>query len=72
MMAKRKKRTKVQPKKRAKVRRASSAARGKTRKASKQRAGGIKRTIARAKPKRGREEGCAEKRTADEATNPCG
>jgi hypothetical protein len=51
-MAKRKKRTKVQPKKRAKVRRASSAARGKTRKASKQRAGGIKRTIARAKPKR--------------------
>jgi hypothetical protein len=51
-MAKRKKRTKVQPKKRAKVRIASSAARGKTRKASKQRAGGIKRTIARAKPKR--------------------
>ena len=51
-MAKRKKLTKVQAKKRAKVRRASSAARGKTSKASKQGAGGIKRTIARAKPKR--------------------
>jgi len=42
----------VQPKKRAKVRRGSSAARGKTRKASKQRAGVTKQTIARAKPKR--------------------
>ena len=51
-MAKRKKPTKVQPKKRAKARRASSAARGKTRKAAKQRAGGTKRTIARANPKR--------------------
>jgi hypothetical protein len=61
-MAKRKKRTKVQPKKRAKVRRASSAARGKTRKASKQRAGGIKRTIARAKPKRAGAKKAARKR----------
>ncbi len=51
-MAKRKKRAKVQPKRRAKVRRGSSATRGKTRKAAKQRAGGTKRTIARAKPKR--------------------
>ncbi len=51
-MAKRKKRAKVQPTKRAKVRSGSSAARGKTRKASKQRAGGIRRTIARAKAKR--------------------
>jgi hypothetical protein len=51
-MARRKKLTKVQPKKRAKVRRGSSAARGKTHKASKQRAGGIRRTIARAKPER--------------------
>ena len=42
----------MQPKKRAKVRRGSSAARGKTRKASKQRAGVTKQTIARAKPKR--------------------
>jgi hypothetical protein len=52
IMTKRTKRTKVQPKKRAKVRRGSSAAHGKTRKASKQRAGGTKQTIARAKPKR--------------------
>ena len=51
-MAKRTKRTKVQPKKRAKVRRGRSAARGKTRKAPKQRAGGTKRTIATTKPKR--------------------
>jgi hypothetical protein len=51
-MAKRKKRAKVQPKKRVKFRRGSSAARSKTRKGSKQRATGTKRTIARAKPKR--------------------
>jgi hypothetical protein len=51
-MAKGKKRAKVQSNKRAKLRRGSSAARGKTHKASKQRARGTKRTIARAKPKR--------------------
>jgi hypothetical protein len=61
-MAKRKKRTKVQPKKRATVRRGSSAARGKTRKASKQRAGGTKRTIARVKPKRAGAKKAARKR----------
>ncbi len=51
-MARRKKRAKAQPKKRAKLRRGSSAARGKARKAFKQ-ARGTKRTIARAKPKQG-------------------
>ena len=50
-MAKRKKRTKVQSKKRVNVRSGSSAARSKTRKASK-RARATKRTIARVKPKR--------------------
>jgi hypothetical protein len=51
-MAKRKKRAKVQPKKRARLRRGSSAARGKTRKASKQRTKGTRRRIAGANPKR--------------------
>ena len=51
-MAKRKKRAKVQAEKRVKIRRGSSAARRKTRKASKQRPSGTKRTIASAKPKR--------------------
>ena len=50
-MAKRKKRAKAQSKKRAKLRRGSSAARRKTRKASKP-ARGTKRTVARARPKR--------------------
>jgi hypothetical protein len=48
-MAKRKKRAKVQPKKRARLRRGSSAAR----KAFKQGEKGTKRTIARATPKAG-------------------
>lgn len=51
-MAKRKNRLKVQPKKRAKLRRRSSAVRGKARKVSKPARGkATKRTVAGAKPK---------------------
>ncbi len=66
-MAKRKKRAKVQPKKRARLRRGSSAAR----KAFKQREKGTKRTIARAKPKRaGAEESCEKKELQMKPTSP--
>ncbi len=52
-MAKRKKRAKVQPKKRAKLPRGSAAARGKARKVSKSARGkATKRMVASAKPKR--------------------
>jgi hypothetical protein len=52
-MAKRKKRAKAQPRRRAKLRRRTSAARARARKASKSgRRGGTKRSGSRARPKR--------------------